>query len=754
MKQAAVVGLCTIVLACASCTGLKNATPEHPLFAGSSVQWEREPVEARRKIEAEIDGLVVPAPNVKFLGMRPGAALYNAIKEPRRPKGLRATLKYKIGSAPVYLSDVPLKAINEAIVNRLNNRGYFSASSRYEVDGKGRTARVVFMVRAGTPHRLRHIAYADSSDTLNAHIAAAKEDSPLEQGQRYDLAILENERRRVASTLRNEGWYHIKDDDLLFAADSSVGDHRMDVRLRMKNRANSKAGQRYKLGPVHVHGDLDAFLPPNDTTLVDSVAYINYLNNYRPLTVTQGVFLREGQFYSERRSDQTAQYLTSYGVFQSVRVQYEEDSLRPGVLKTDVLLTPRKRWSLFTELNAVSKSNNFAGPGVRVGLKDRNLFRGAEVFTLDLNGRFETQIAGAAKGTNAYEIGIKAALQWPRLVPLKRLRTVRSTAPSTRAEVSYGLFRRIGLYGLESFSASYGYLWRPTLRVWHDLRLVEVNYNSLYYSSDAFTAFLDLNPRIRRSFEEQFIIGEGYTFTYTTRRRDDRSGYLLASVAVDESGNLLALVNGVSGERPAEGYQLFGRRYAQFGRLRPEFRYYSRASRSGNRLAMRLIAGVAKPYGNSQVVPYIKQFFVGGTNSLRAFRARSVGPGTYTPDVANGLLIDQAGDIRLEANAEYRFTIAGYFKGALFADAGNVWLINEDPQRPGGLFKWENVFSETAVGAGFGLRFDPQVIVVRLDLATPLRVPSLPAGDRWIFNDLRPRVLDNVVFNLAVGYPF
>ena len=754
MRRGAIYGLCATVIACSSCTGLKHATPQRPLFAGFDVQWDEAPVDARKAIEEELGDLVKPAPNVKVLGMRPGAALHNAIKEPRKPNGLRNLLKNKIGSAPVYLADVPLKAINEAIVNRLNNRGYFAARSRYEVEGGDRTARVLFFVMAGTPHRLRNIAYADSTDSLSTHIARARTRSPLQQGQIYDLSTLENERLRVTATLRNAGWYHLKEDDLVFAADSSIGGHLIDVRLRMKTTANAKARQRFVLGSVYVHGDLDAYLPPNDTTVVDSLHYINYLDNFRPRTITRGVFVQPGRYYSERRNDQTVQYLMSYGVFQSVQVRYLEDSLRPGVLRTDVLLTPQKRWSLFSELNAVSKSNNFAGPGIRVGLKDRNLFRGAEVFTLDLNGRFETQIAGAAKGTNAYEIGIKAALQWPRLVPLGRLRTLRSAAPTTRAELSYGLFRRVGLYGLESFSASYGYVWRPTPRLWHDLRLLEASYNSLYYSSDDFQAFLGLNPSIRRSFEEQFMIGMGYTITYTTRKRNERGGYLLASLGVDESGNLLALANGAGGERPAEGYRIFDRRYAQYVRLRPELRYYGRTTKSGDRIALRVMAGIAKPFGNSDVVPYVKQFFVGGPNSLRAFRARSVGPGTYTPDGESGLLIDQAGDIRLEANAEYRFTIAGYLKGALFADAGNVWLINEDPQRPGGKFEWTNALAETAVGAGFGLRFDPQVIVVRLDLATPLRVPSLPQGDRWVFVDLRPRIFDNVDFNLAVGYPF
>ena len=744
--------LCATLLS--SCSGLKYATPERPLFAGFAVEWDQPPVEERKRLTEELADVVVPEPNTNILGMRPAAALHNAIKEPRKVNGLRNLLKNKIGSPPVHLADVPLNDINAAFENRLHNHGYFGAHSRYEVNIHGRKARVVFHVSPGTPHLLRSIAYGDSTDTLNLRIVREHSRSPLETGQLYDLAKLDAERNRVASSLRNAGWYHMKDDDLVWAADTSKGVHVMDVRLRLKRNARAKAKQRYTLDVVRVHGDYDEALPANDTTVVDTVVYINYLNTYRPKTIVRGVFIRPDQFYSATRSDQTAQHLSSFGVFKSTRVNYTEDTLHTGVLHADVFLVPQKRWSLFSELNAVSSSNNFAGPGLRIGLKDRDIFRGAEMLSADLNGRFETQIAGDRKGTNAYEIGVKVSLQIPRIVPFRGLRSMRSSAPTTRADIGYGLFRRMGLYGLESFNTSFGYVWRHNPRVWHDARLLEVSYNSLYYSSDEFTAFLDTNPAVKRSFEEQFMMGLGYTYTVTTERRNTTVGYMLASLGIDESGNLMTLGYRIGGPRPEEGDLLFGRRFSQYVRLRPELRYYSRANRAGDRIVARLLAGVAIPYGNSDVVPFVKQFYVGGTNSVRAFRARSVGPGTYTADETSNVLIDQTGEIRFEANVEYRFTIAGYLKGALFADAGNVWLVNDDPQRPGGKFEWGNALSELAAGAGFGVRFDPEVIVVRLDLATPLREPSRPEGERWVVTDPEPKLFNNMIFNIAIGYPF
>lgn len=739
------------------CTGLKHASEERPLFGAFEIEFTEPPEADPRAALEELQGLVTPAPNTSFFGRRPTVALYNMTKEPKRPnKGLRNLLKYKIGSAPVYLDQVPLDNIVAAMANRMHNRGYFTARASHRVVPHQKTASVVFTVEPGLPHRLRTITYADSSaaDTLEQRIHRAKRRATIAPGDPYHLTKLIEERNRVAGTLRNTGYYRLNEDDLVFVADTTVGDRQVDIRLRVKTETGAAERRRYTVGEVYVHGDYDAVLPPGDTTFVDSLHYIEYLNMYRPHTITRGVFVQSGKPFSQRRTDLTQQYLGSYGVFSGVKVDYTEDSTRLGRLIADVRLTPMQRFSLFSELNAVSKSNNFAGPGLKVGFKDRDLFRGAELLTVDLNTRFETQLAGAGKGTNAYEIGAKAALSVPRILIFNFLRSARSFAPTTRIEMGYGLFRRIGLYGLESANLAYSYVWRQNVRVWHDLRIPDVSYNNLYYTSPIFDAFLSENLAIRRSFEEQFILGAGYTYTRSTQRgRADRS-WLLMSFGIDEGGNLTSVFSKIGGPRPEEGYTLFGERYSQFVRVRPEVRWYQAVGTHGSQIVARVLASVAAPYGNSSTVPYVKQFFSGGTNSIRAFRARSVGPGTYRPSDDSNLLIDQVGDIKFEANVEYRWTISGFVKAALFADAGNVWLINDDPQRPGGQFNFNTALDELAFGGGAGIRFDPEVIVVRLDLATPLRRPDLPQGDRWVFNDQFPRLSDNFIFNIAIGYPF
>ena len=248
-----------------SCTGMKYATEAKPMFTGFTVEWTEPPVQDRKQLTHELEGLVKPTPNNSILGMRPTVALHNMVKEPKEPKGLGNLLRNKIGSAPVYLTDVPLPDIKAAIANRLNNHGYFAAEGDFTIKRKGRKATVTFTATPGTPHRYRNIVYGDSTSKIDRQVARAQQDSPLRSGELYDLAKLTDERFRVTKQLRNRGWYKLKDNDLEFTADTSVGDHRLDLALRVKPATDEQKRAKYTLGDIYVHGDHDEFLTPNDT---------------------------------------------------------------------------------------------------------------------------------------------------------------------------------------------------------------------------------------------------------------------------------------------------------------------------------------------------------------------------------------------------------------------------------------------------------------------------------------------------------
>jgi outer membrane protein insertion porin family len=312
---------------------------------------------------------------------------------------------------------------------------------------------------------------------------------------------------------------------------------------------------------------------------------------------------------------------------------------------------------------------------------------------------------------------------------------------------------RGGLYRLNSVSANYGYFWNANKFAYHEINPISLNVVNLSQTSPEFDQILDDNPFLKRSFEQNFIAGINYTFNYNKLNDRFRThGYFLG-LGLDFAGNTLHLIDNLSGKGDGK---ILGLEYAQYGKVDLDLRYHLNIDKNQT-IATRLYAGVGAPFGNSSSLPYIKQYFSGGPNSVRAFRIRSIGPGTYRPDDFDvNSFFDQSGDIRIEGNIEYRFPIVSLLKGALFMDAGNIWLMNDNEALPGGKFtsSWWN---ELAVGSGFGLRVDIEFFVIRFDLATPLRIPYLPEGERWANNfDIGSKTWrkQNLIFNFAIGYPF
>ncbi|HSJ68071.1 MAG TPA: BamA/TamA family outer membrane protein, partial [Anditalea sp.] len=336
------------------------------------------------------------------------------------------------------------------------------------------------------------------------------------------------------------------------------------------------------------------------------------------------------------------------------------------------------------------------------------------------------------------------------------------SVPKTKISVGAEYLNRVDLYRLVSYNASYGYFWNQNRYVYHEINPINLTFVRMSNASPQFEAILDSNPFLRRSFEQQFIAGVNYTFNYNQMVDVHRVHSIFVGTTIDIAGNTLNLLSRTFSDDPST---FFGLDYAQYARADLDFRYYLRLNQN-NIIATRLFGGLGIPYGNSQSLPFVKQFFSGGPNSVRAFRIRSLGPGTYRPTQFDiGSFFDQAGDIRLEGNIEYRFPIVSVLKGALFVDAGNVWLQNrnealfgepESPRENQGKFT-SDWFKELGVGTGVGLRVDIDFFVIRFDFATPIRRPYLPENQRWGSTfDIRSRDWrrENLIFNFAIGYPF
>jgi outer membrane protein assembly factor BamA len=538
---------------------------------------------------------------------------------------------------------------------------------------------------------------------------------------------------------------------------------------------------------INIHPDFtlseDTLANKSDTLHINGYNYIDKRKNYRPETITKVINFRPGKIYRNEDREYTLSHLMSLGSFKFVDIRFEESRTDSSMLNTNIYLTPHLKKSLRADIQLVSKSNNFVGPGLTLRFTNRNFLRGSEKLDVTATSAYEVQVSRKIPNPlNAFELGLESGLSVPRILsPLKIDYPSRKYLPTTEFGLGFRLQQRIGFFRLNSFNFSSGYTWRENTLKTHELFPVDISYMQLGKRSDEFQDRIDRNPYLARSFENQFIIGSRYSYTLNTQvnqerinefteREFERSQFYFNGKA-EVAGNLMHfLQNTFHNEVNGDPTKIFGTAYSQYVRGEIDFRYYWQLDKS-NKLASRIIVGTGYAYKNSETLPYIKQFSIGGSNSVRAFPARTIGPGTYdvrtaeptpqdpTSDKPNPLLfIDQRADMKLEGSTEFRFDIIGFLKGAVFVDAGNIWLIREDDSRPGGKFDKDKFLDELAVGTGAGLRFDFNFFVLRFDLAFPLRKPYLPQNERWVLDKIdfgSPSWRsDNLILNIAIGYPF
>ncbi len=608
-------------------------------------------------------------------------------------------------------------------------------------------------------------------------IKALKEKSLLKEKQRYQLGRLEAEQKRIEKELKDVGFYYFDDKYLLFVADSTVGKRRVNLELELEPDMPRRAKRIYKINEATIFPEYtlssDSLATRGDTIKVDNYNYVERSHFFRPRVITEVINIRKGEVYSKENQDLTINHLMGLGAFKFVNIKFRPAYRDSSLLNASIFLTPLKRKSLRAEVQGVSKSNNFVGPGLSFVFTNRNFLRGAELFQVKFNTAYEIQITRQSQNQNplnSFELGVETSLTVPRfMTPIPIDFSLRRYLPKTQFKLGYNLQNRLGYFRLSSFNAGYGYNWRESAAKTHELFPIDITFVRTDKKSPKFDSLLMKNRVLANSFENQFIIGTRYSYTYNSQLMEMRlDAYEKKKIKehsfyfngnVDVAGNLMYSIQN-SMEKSHEGpFELFGSPYSQFVRTDVDFRYYWQPD-ANNKIATRAAFGIGYSYGNSTTLPYIKQFAIGGSNSIRAFPARSIGPGSYnimTDPRYEGntvLFVDQRADIKMEWNLEYRFTIYKGFKGALFGDAGNIWLRKYDSLRQGGEFNKDTFLKQLAIGSGLGLRYDLSFFVIRLDTAFPLHRND--AG--WVIKDIdfgsRSWRRNNLIFNIAIGYPF
>lgn len=744
------------MLILSACSNTKYLAANQKLYTGGEVKIDDKNEDLTKSdakaVSEELEGLLRPKPNAKILGLRIKLYIYNKTRTTKK-KGFKHWLNTKFGEPPVLISEVDVEKNSAVLQSRLQNEGYFQSMVNGDTLSKGKVAKAIYTVQPNPNYTIRKIIFPTGNSSLDTAITGTAGQTLLVAGNNYNLDVIKNERIRIDARLKEEGFYYFAPEDLIMRVDSTITGHQVDVYINVKNETATEARNIYKINNIYVYPRYTL----RDTALkLDSaVAYrwyhvIDPRNTVRPFVFKNTVLLKPGEVYNRTDHNKSLNRFINLGPFKFVKNRFEDVSTADSSrLDVYYFLTQYPKKSLQLDVLGRTTSANYTGTQINLNWKNRNTFKGAEALTITLFGSSDVQFSGQNSGYNVYQAGVQTTYSWPRFISPRDFKSDNAFIPHTNLTLGYTLVDRSKLYRLNSFNGSFGYEWKENIHVTHNLNLMNITYvdpahvDSIYTDSIRHTR----NPTLAHVIDRQFTFGPsyGYTFTNTTETYKTNTFYYNGKVTL--SGNLYGILTGADTLK-GKVSKLFGLPFNQFVKLENEFRFFHKVGPNST-IAARFIVGAGLPYGNSTQLPYSQQFFIGGTNSLRGFRARSIGPGSFVPsqDVTNasGFLPDESGDIKIEANLEYRPKLFSIVYGALFVDAGNIWNLKPHAGLPGAAFG-KNFLSQIAADAGFGLRFDVTVLVLRTDLGFPIRQPYAGSPLKFDFSSR--------VFNLAIGYPF
>lgn len=675
---------------------------------------------------------------------------------PNPPKGLRHWLYEKLVAEPVLVSDVRPEVRARMIGQILDNNGYFGGNATYKlINGRNsRKASVEYCVNTGRAYRFDSIELlADTLPLYHAIDSIARKISYLSRGSRFDTDSLSAARITIANALRNRGYYYFRPEYIEYLADSTQTRGAIQLRLMLGRNIPKPFLEPWITGDVTVRVfSHNGRAQRVDTVRLDrAMLYRQQPTRLRNSVINSSITFRKGRRFSVRNMDRTQSNLSRTGIFSSVGIETRPDTTGgQRRLNVGINCTMDRPLEVTLEVNASSKSNSYLGPGLTFGVTNRNIFGGGEQLSVKVNGSYEWQTGGNNKGGifNSYEVGITGTLAFPRMLAPKFVRRWRRNVNWTRLTLNADLLNRPHFFKMAQFNTSMSYDWQRSRHVTLSFTPVKLTYTKLMRTTHDFDSIMAENPAVALSFQNQFIPQMMYSYLLDLPLGRDNN--LNISMTAQEAGNIFWSIYEACGKRGEK--TLFNTPFSQFIKGQLQVVYSRRLGQGDSWLVTRAAVGAAHAYGNSSQVPYAEQFYCGGANSVRAFTVRSIGPGSYrAPGNTSNDYFDQTGTFKFEANIEYRFPIAGILHGAIFLDSGNVWLLKNDPMRPGGLLKASSFLDDLALGTGIGLRADISMLVLRGDLGIGIHAPY-DTGKSGYYN--MKSFGKSLAFHLAIGYPF
>lgn len=644
----------------------------------------------------------------------------------------------------------------------LFNNGFFDAKTDYAVSTTGKKARVQYLITENSPYYIDSVFTRSDDPNIYELLRTRENRSLIKQGNIYEQGALTRERQRIEDLLKENGYYTFTRSYIEYNVYKDTLDKSVQIEQIIRKPVFADNHQVYTLDSVYFNIDppSNEFVDHGYKTRYRDINFELYEDKYSEKIIASRIFMRRGELYSRTNVIESQRQLANLDLFRFVNIAFDTigNTLRPRIYTQ-----PNQKYQVTNQLGA-SITEQVPGPFFSHSLRNRNLFRGAEIFEFFFRAGLEGVVSATGEGGvfRSRELNTSGSVIFPQfLIPFasNTLDKFGRYNPRTRTLLGYNYVNRPE-YIRESVNGIIAYSWNTRdLRQQYTFNAVDANFIRSNLSNDFRELLEDLQNQgnnLINSFLPSYVssISGQVIINFNQYGAFGRNKASLLRLFAESGGTSLNFVN-------REFIEDRNLAYFQFLKFQADFRRYIPLNRQQT-FAYRLNLGMARPYGVSNgVLPYEKYFFAGGSTGIRAWQPRRLGPGSFTPDLLEDGSFDyrfeQPGEILFEGMFELRSKIYGYFDGAFFVDLGNSWTFAEDPTRPGANFEFNRFFNEIAVGTGLGLRMDFEFLVLRLDMGVKAYDPARSLGQRFILGNFFNRFLGErgqTVFNIGIGYPF
>lgn len=718
----------------------------------------------------ELYAIPLQKPNKKTLGIKLSLGIWSYYNKKNVTK-FTQFMKQKVGNEPILFDSTKLKNSVIAFQNYYQNIGHFDNKVEVKYITKDKKTKVIYNITPHKPYTLKKIFFDSVSETERL-VSSQREFSLLESGEIFNTNTLKLERERIANLLNDNGYYTFNKEYVTFKIDSNKTKNEVDLFVKLAKETDSTDFFKYRLNKIYVlitNLDGDKKLVHPSVRNFDSIQFIqDSIKNYREEFLLNSFRIKEDSFYSKKLNTTTIQKLTELNNFKLINSNYVLNPNSPKTLDAIYSLTPFIKQSISIGSLLYSGSLGLVGSSLALTYSNRNLTKRADRLNISLSGGLELNFS-LSKNPNIRSIISRSDISLNTKYTIDRFLFANRLFDKTNFQFNNTVFtntftyeKRVGYYDLYNTSLSAGYEWSKKTNIKHLYNPLTFNFIAIPQGSvdTLFRDILARNPYLKSAFSNVFILGSNYQFSLSHQSKNQKNKFGL-KINFETAGNSIYLTNKILGFSN-DDIKINNIEVSQFFKMLSELVFSKKINKLSS-IHTRFKTGIGLPYGNSSELTYVKQFFIGGPYSLRAFPVRTIGPGSFNPNVysSSGSLLpkDQLGNLVIEANIEYRFNIIKFIKGAVFTDIGNVWNTNSSYHSSDKtIFKFNQFYKEFYIGSGLGFRFDFDYFVIRADVGVPIRVPYLSEDYNWVIKDATPFksnwIKNNIIFNIAVGYPF